>query len=77
MDSKLGANKMNVIKTATGLRHTASSGRYSGEIAEKGESVQPSVKRGRGRPRKNTGETGSVFDFTELTKVLGATLHFK
>lgn len=68
---------MNVIKTSTGIRHIAASGRYSGEIFEKGETTPAPVKRGRGRPRKNSGETGSVFDFTELTKVLGSTLRFK
>ena len=57
--------------TPTGLVHTASKGFYSGEIAESGVMPVLPVKRGRGRPRKDSGETGAKFDFSafKLPKV--------
>ena len=56
---------MATIKTSTGLRHTANTGFYSGEIAETGMLPQPvDAKRGRGRPRKDVGESGAKFDFS-------------
>ena len=56
---------MATIKTSTGLRHTASKGFYSGEIAETGMLPQPvDAKRGRGRPRKDVGMDGAKFDFS-------------
>lgn len=50
--------------TATGLVHTPTKGFYSGEIAESGVMPVLPVKRGRGRPRKDSGETGAKFDFS-------------
>lgn len=53
-----------IVKTSFGIRHTAAKGLYSGEIAETGEALPTPVKRGRGRPRKDVGLTGSKFDFS-------------
>lgn len=57
---------MATIKTSTGLRHTMDTGFYSGVIAETGVAPKSQVKRGRGRPPKDTGESGAKFDFTAL-----------
>ena len=46
------------------IRHTAAQGFYSGDIAETGVMPALPVKRGRGRPRKDVGESGAVFDFS-------------
>ena len=59
-----------IIKTSTGIRHVADKGFYSGEVAETGVIPTP-VKRGRGRPRKDVGESGAKFDFTAVTKIMG------
>lgn len=54
-----------VQEFASGLiRHTAAKGFYSGDIAETGVMPALPVKRGRGRPRKDVGESGAVFDFS-------------
>ena len=45
-------------------RHTPTKGFYSGEIAETGVMPALPVKRGRGRPRKDAGESGAAFDFS-------------
>ena len=45
------------------IRHTAK-GFYSGDIAETGVMPTLPVKRGRGRPRKDVGESGASFDFS-------------
>ena len=45
-------------------RHTAAKGFYSGDIAETGVMPALPVKRGRGRPRKDVGESGASFDFS-------------
>jgi hypothetical protein len=55
---------MAIIKTSTGIRHTADRGFYSGEVAETGVIPVTAVKRGRGRPRKDAGESGAKFDFS-------------
>jgi hypothetical protein len=56
---------MATIKTSTGIRHTADRGFYSGDIAESGILPQPvGAKRGRGRPRKDVGESGAKYDFS-------------
>ena len=56
---------MATIIIPNGLRHTATKGFYSGEIAETGMLPQPvGMKRGRGRPRKDVGETGAKYDFS-------------
>ena len=52
-----------ITTTSTGLRHTATQGFYSGEVAETGV-VPTTVKRGRGRPSKNVSESGAKFDFS-------------
>jgi len=58
-------SKGGVVKvTSTGLIHTPSKGFYSGAIAETGVMPVLPVKRGRGRPRKDVGETGAKFDFS-------------
>jgi hypothetical protein len=54
----------NVKVHATGLIHTATKGFYSGQIAENGVMPVLPVKRGRGRPRKDVGESGAKFDFS-------------
>lgn len=59
-----------IVKTSFGIRHTATKGLYSGEIAETGEALPTPVKRGRGRPRKDVGESGAKFDATGLEKVM-------
>ena len=60
-----------IIKTSTGLIHKADRGFYSGEVAESGVAPVTAVKRGRGRPRKDAGESGAKFDFSAfLTKVI-------
>lgn len=59
-----------IVKTSFGIRHTAAKGLYSGEIAETGEALPTPVKRGRGRPRKDVGPTGSKFDASGLGKVM-------
>lgn len=59
-----------IVKTSFGIRHTAAKGLYSGEIAETGEALPTPVKRGRGRPRKDVGLTGSKFDAAGLEKVM-------
>lgn len=53
-----------IIKTSTGLIHKAARGFYSGEVAETGVMPATAVKRGRGRPRKETSEVGGRFDFS-------------
>lgn len=53
--------------TDRGLVHTAAKGFYSGDIAETGVMPALPVKRGRGRPRKDTGESGASFDFSAFT----------
>ena len=62
-----------LFQTSTGLIHKAGSGAYSGRLAEENVNIQAfgQVKRGRGRPRKNSGETGAKFDFSafKLPKV--------
>ena len=58
-----------IVKTSTGVRHIATKGFYSGEVAETGVIPTP-VKRGRGRPRKDVGESGAKFDATGLEKVM-------
>ena len=55
-----------ITNTSTGLRHTATQGFYSGEVAETGV-VPTTVKRGRGRPAKNVSESGAKFDFSAFT----------
>lgn len=50
--------------TDRGLVHTAAKGFYSGEIADTGVMPVLPVKRGRGRPRKDVGESGASFDFS-------------
>lgn len=59
-----------IVKTSFGIRHTATKGLYSGEIAETGEALPSPVKRGRGRPRKDVGESGAKFDAAGLEKVM-------
>lgn len=59
-----------IVKTATGIRHIATKGLYSGEIAETGEALPSPVKRGRGRPRKDVGPTGAVYNTGALEKIL-------
>ena len=59
-----------IIKTSTGTRHIASKGAYSGELAESGEALPSPVKRGRGRPRKDTGVTGGKYDASALENVM-------
>ena len=61
-----------IVKTATGYRHFATKGLYSGEIAETGEAVPTPVKRGRGRPRKDAGPSGAVYVTKPLEKILFA-----
>lgn len=58
-----------IVKTSTGVRHIATKGFYSGEVAETGVIPTP-VKRGRGRPRKDVGESGAKFDAAGLVKVM-------
>lgn len=59
---------MTIVTTKTGFIHKSDRGFYSGAIAESG--VVPvtasTVKRGRGRPRKDAGEAGAKFDFGPL-----------
>lgn len=45
-------------------RHAPTKGFYSGEIADTGVMPALPVKRGRGRPRKDVGESGASFDFS-------------
>jgi hypothetical protein len=54
--------------TPTGLVHTAGEQAYSGRLAEEGleAKVYDAPKRGRGRPRKDTGASGASYDFTAL-----------
>ena len=59
-----------IVKTATGYRHFATNGLYSGEIAETGEALPTPVKRGRGRPRKDAGPSGAVYNTGALEKIL-------
>lgn len=60
-----------IVKTSTGFIHKADRGFYSGEVAETGVVPVTAVKRGRGRPRKDTGESGAKFDFSPfLSKVI-------
>ena len=61
-----------IVKTATGYRHFATKGLYSGEIAETGEALPAPVKRGRGRPRKDTGPSGAVYVTKPLEAILFA-----
>ena len=62
---------MATIIIPNGVRHTATKGFYSGEIAETGMLPQPvGMKRGRGRPRKDVGETGAAYDSTALGMAL-------
>lgn len=58
-----------IVKTSFGVRHIATKGFYSGEVAETGVIPTP-VKRGRGRPRKDVGESGAKFDAAGLEKVM-------
>lgn len=58
-----------IVKTSNGVRHIATKGFYSGEVAETGV-IPVVVKRGRGRPRKDVGESGAKFDATGLEKVM-------
>ena len=72
MTKEFVTSKGGIVKvTATGLIHTPTSGFYSGEIAESGVMPTLPVKRGRGRPRKDSGETGAKLDFSafKLPKV--------
>jgi hypothetical protein len=72
MTKEFVTSKGGIVKvTPTGLVHTPTSGFYSGEIAESGVMPTLPVKRGRGRPRKDSGETGAKFDFSafKLPKV--------
>lgn len=59
-----------IVKTSTGIRHFATNGLYSGEIAETGEALPMPVKRGRGRPRKDVGPSGAVYNTGLLEKIL-------
>ena len=59
-----------IVKTATGYRHIADRGLYSGEIHETGEALPTPVKRGRGRPRKDVGPTGAVYNTGALEKIM-------
>ena len=59
-----------IVKTSFGIRHTATKGLYSGEIAETGEALPSPVKRGRGRPRKDVGPTGAVYATKHLEAIL-------
>lgn len=61
-----------IVKTTTGRIHFADKGLYSGEIAETGEALPMPVKRGRGRPRKDTGPSGAVYNTKPLEKILFA-----
>ena len=60
-----------MVKTATGYIHLATKGPYSGEYAETGEAIPTPVKRGRGRPRKDTGPSGIVYNLGPLLKIFG------
>lgn len=60
-----------IVKTKTGYIHYADKGLYSGEIAETGEALPTPVKRGRGRPRKDTGPSGASYNMTPLLKIFG------
>lgn len=55
-----------ITLTKTGLIHKAVSGAYSGRVAEDGSELVnvDQVKRGRGRPKKDTGSAGAKFDFS-------------
>lgn len=55
-----------IINTNKGIIHKSGRGFYSGAIAESGVMPASTVKRGRGRPRKNSGESGAAYDFSAL-----------
>lgn len=57
--------------TSTGLIHTAGTGAYGGRLAEMGleAKVVDAPKRGRGRPRKDTGSSGASYDFSAFGSV--------
>lgn len=69
---------MKEIKSSTGgiitnpakgvIRHTPSSQAYSGRLAEEGieAKVYDAPKRGRGRPKKNVGASGAIYDFSQF-----------
>jgi hypothetical protein len=60
-----------ITLTKTGLIHKASSGAYSGRVAEDGSELRvvDQVKRGRGRPKKVTSANGS-YDFSAFGSVV-------
>lgn len=60
-----------ITKTKTGRIHYAERGLYSGEIAEMGEALPTPVKRGRGRPSKNVGPSGAVYNCAPLAQIIG------
>ena len=57
--------------TPTGLVHRAAEQAYSGILAEQGleAKVYNAPKRGRGRPRKDTGSSGASYDFSAFGSV--------
>lgn len=60
-----------IVKTSTGYRHF---GTYGSEFVtdEEGNEVRkvPVVKRGRGRPRKDVGPSGAVYNTGALQKIM-------
>lgn len=65
MNKEFVTSKGGLVRfTSTGLTHTPGKGFYSGQIAETGVMPVAEVKRGRGRPRKDTSENGASFDFS-------------
>jgi len=61
-------------KTEKGLKHTGTYGREYDTDEEGNEKkiVKDEPKKGRGRPKKDGGETGKGFDFTALSKASGS-----
>lgn len=57
-----------ITTTSKGIIHHSGRGFYSGAVAESGNAPvnASTVKRGRGRPRKDSGATGTGFNFGPL-----------
>lgn len=66
MKEQLTSKGGTIIFTSSGLIHKSGPGAYSGAIHESGVTPEVLVKRGRGRPKKDSGESGAQFDFSEL-----------